>query len=505
ANDVGYRFALVVVTPAARRLRVGADARDWHPARQRDTCRYLARWVAVKHRWGLVVDPAERRFLARKLKSCGWPRVLRPGTTPVQVVRNAPGADRTSATLTIPCTVTGSETAAVVLRYAPAGTKRLYRRSASTAAQAGRTVTRVTLRGMRPAAGFDYRCTARTATAGLVLAPKSRRITTLAAPKPAPTTAPAPSPTPGPATTTPAPVPSETTPAGTTTPTPTPTTSTPPPASAPYKLVAVGDLCEGNNANSCDPTGQLASSMKPARVAILGDTQYENGTQTEFNNGYSQSSWNALNSISYPAIGNHEIASGTDAAYCGYFVHAHCPTPAERWYAYDIPSTRWRAIVLDSNYEDPTLGDRANDPAQLAFLKSELDTYKTTRNLLVYWHHPPWENGGAGSAGDQPRLVGFMNRIAAAHVDLVLWGHDHTYTRWARMGSQGPSASGVRAFTVGTGGAVRPRTTKSYPGTQAKSLLAGVLELTLRDADFSWRFVDTTNTVRDSGTMTVTP
>jgi hypothetical protein len=34
--------------------------------------------VAVKWRWRLSVDRAEKRFLVRRLRGCGWPAVERP-------------------------------------------------------------------------------------------------------------------------------------------------------------------------------------------------------------------------------------------------------------------------------------------------------------------------------------------------------------------------------------------------------------------------------------------
>jgi hypothetical protein len=42
-------------------------------------CTYVADWVAVKWRWRLSVDPAERRYLSRTLRGCGWPQVRAPG------------------------------------------------------------------------------------------------------------------------------------------------------------------------------------------------------------------------------------------------------------------------------------------------------------------------------------------------------------------------------------------------------------------------------------------
>jgi hypothetical protein len=250
-------------------------------------------------------------------------------------------------------------------------------------------------------------------------------------------------------------------------------------------------MCEPTPA-TCTATGNAARSLQPRLYALLGDTQYEKGLQAEYASGYQKSAWDAVNASSYPAIGNHEIESGTDAPYCGYFVNAHCDGAA-RWYAYDIDAD-WRAIVLDSN--------RPNDAAQLAWLDSELARVGTSRNLLVYWHHPRWEDGGSG--GSNP--VGeFMTRIHDAGADIVLWGHDHMYTRWAKLGPAGPAPDGARAFTVGTGGTGLRAKFVSKPGAEKNLLVHGVLELDLRPTSYSWEFHGVNGAVLDSGSDDVTP
>jgi hypothetical protein len=78
ANDLGYPASLVAVTAAAARAKAGREPQDWLP-RKAYRCTYVADWVAVKWRWRLAVDPAERRFLTRTLRGCGWPLVRAPG------------------------------------------------------------------------------------------------------------------------------------------------------------------------------------------------------------------------------------------------------------------------------------------------------------------------------------------------------------------------------------------------------------------------------------------
>ncbi len=78
ANDLGYRPTLHASTLRAFEARGAAGPERWLPPRRARRCAYVAEWVAVKWRWRMTVDRAERRFLVRRLRGCGWPAVERP-------------------------------------------------------------------------------------------------------------------------------------------------------------------------------------------------------------------------------------------------------------------------------------------------------------------------------------------------------------------------------------------------------------------------------------------
>lgn len=75
------------------------------PAGTRFACTYVKRWVAVKWRWRLSVNRAERTFLAAKLRSCGWPRVAKPARA--HITTDSAGSTTASGT-TAGGTSTGS-------------------------------------------------------------------------------------------------------------------------------------------------------------------------------------------------------------------------------------------------------------------------------------------------------------------------------------------------------------------------------------------------------------
>ena len=79
--------------------------------------------------------------------------------------------------------------------------------------------------------------------------------------------------------------------------------------------------------------------------------------------------------------------------------------------------------------------------------------------------------------------------MEAAGGDLALAGHRHVYERWG-------AENGLVRFTVGTGGGSLGT---PDPGAVVGIAAFGVLELTLDTSSYSWSFVDTSGTVRDSG------
>lgn len=68
ANDLGDPRSLIAVTDDSNAAKSDADPAQWLPAFER--CRYAGEWVAVKIRWGLTVDTAEKSALTTLASSC---------------------------------------------------------------------------------------------------------------------------------------------------------------------------------------------------------------------------------------------------------------------------------------------------------------------------------------------------------------------------------------------------------------------------------------------------
>jgi hypothetical protein len=85
-NDLGYAPSLVAVSMHSLRDKGDGSPMTWLPSNKHYRCTYLASWVAVKWRWQLAVNGAERAFLERKLATCGWPTVRTPQRAKVAAV-----------------------------------------------------------------------------------------------------------------------------------------------------------------------------------------------------------------------------------------------------------------------------------------------------------------------------------------------------------------------------------------------------------------------------------
>jgi hypothetical protein len=70
ANDLGHGWSLDAVTDNVNQSKSDQDPTQWRPAKHR--CKYARHWVAVKYRWRLTMNPAEKSALAGIMRGdCG--------------------------------------------------------------------------------------------------------------------------------------------------------------------------------------------------------------------------------------------------------------------------------------------------------------------------------------------------------------------------------------------------------------------------------------------------
>lgn len=68
ANDLRDPRSLIAVSASSNRSKSDRDPAEWMP--QLGRCAYVRQWVAVKTRWQLTVDRAEKRALRRHASGC---------------------------------------------------------------------------------------------------------------------------------------------------------------------------------------------------------------------------------------------------------------------------------------------------------------------------------------------------------------------------------------------------------------------------------------------------
>ena len=259
-------------------------------------------------------------------------------------------------------------------------------------------------------------------------------------------------------------------------------------------IAAAGDIaCDPaqnvGTPTDCDQaaTANLIGQLHPTAVLTLGDNQYQDGTLAAFQAVFAKT-WGAYRSIMFPAIGNHEYLTKGAAGYFGYF-----GVPA--YYSYNLGS--WHMISLDSECSNVG-GCQAGSP-QERWLVADLAAHPVGCTL-VYWHEPRFSSG---EHLDATQMTTIWADLVAAHVSVVLSGHNHDYERFVPLGATGsPDPSGVTEFVVGTGGKnhygfVRPALTGEVVRNDTSF---GVISMTLGPNGYSWRFVPAPGyTFTDSG------
>ncbi len=258
-------------------------------------------------------------------------------------------------------------------------------------------------------------------------------------------------------------------------------------------MVAVGDIARCPSGHAAI-TAALVDSL-PGTIATLGDTVYDDGTPAEFAGCYAPT-WGRHKARTRPAVGNHEYGTPGASGYFGYF-GAAAGEPGKGWYSYALGA--WHVVALNSNCGE--VGGCQAGSAQERWLRTDLAAHPT-KCTIAYLHHPAFSSGNLH--GGSPSVLPLVRALQDYGAELLLSGHDHDYERFAPQTAQGvASATGVRQFVVGTGGATL-REFAPQPAANSQARIAGVygvLSLKLRPAAYDWRFVaQPGSSATDSGT-----
>jgi calcineurin-like phosphoesterase family protein len=261
---------------------------------------------------------------------------------------------------------------------------------------------------------------------------------------------------------------------------------TAPSSSGPAVLVGAGDISVCGLAGASQTAALL--DQIPGTVFTAGDNAYLHGTAQEFSECY-EPTWGRHKGRTHPQAGNHDYESPGATPYFSYF-GASAGTPGLGYYSFSVGA--WHVVSLNSNIP-------ADDgSAQMAWLKSDL-AGNPSPCLAAIWHYPLFSSGPNPI---QQAMRDVWRTLEQAGAEFVVNGHDHIYERFAPQDISGrPTASGIREFVVGTGGATHYAIGPIMPNSQVQASVWGLIKFTLRADGYDWEFVPVAGeSFRDSGT-----
>jgi hypothetical protein len=91
ANDLGFAGSLIAVSASSNRSKSDRDPAHWLPPNSNYWCTYATTWIAVKYRWSLTIDRAEKLKLRSLVVNCGNPRISLPPKATVINDQSDPG------------------------------------------------------------------------------------------------------------------------------------------------------------------------------------------------------------------------------------------------------------------------------------------------------------------------------------------------------------------------------------------------------------------------------
>jgi hypothetical protein len=271
----------------------------------------------------------------------------------------------------------------------------------------------------------------------------------------------------------------------------------PNPADQSAILVGAGDIVGCQDPQGASATAKLIEKI-PGTVFAMGDLVYDAVTLPQFQNCY-DGTWGKFKERTRPALGNHEYRERSAAPYFRYWGSQAGPA-GKGYYSYDLGV--WHVVVLNTNCEAPGLGGCAAGSPQEAWLRQDLSEHRGSC-VVAYGHHALFSSGIFRTHSVHPELKRLWEDLYAAHADLILAGHEHSYERFAPQDPDGRAdpQHGIREIVVGTGGRSHDPLGLALPNGEVQNIdTYGVLKLTLLPQGYTWEFIpEEGKTFHDSG------
>jgi hypothetical protein len=187
-------------------------------------------------------------------------------------------------------------------------------------------------------------------------------------------------------------------------------------------------------------------------------------------------------------LGNHEYVDPTASGYFQYWGIQAGPR-GKGYYSYELGE--WHIVVLNTNCDAKGLGGCGAGSPQETWLKEDL-AKRPNACIVAYGHHALFSSGVFKKHAVHLELRQLWEDLYAAHADLVLAGHEHSYERFAPQDPEGraDSANGIREIVVGTGGRSHDLLGFATRNSEVRDWdTFGVLKLTLSPGKYTWEFI----------------
>jgi len=265
-----------------------------------------------------------------------------------------------------------------------------------------------------------------------------------------------------------------------------------------FTLVGAGDIAGcGAALAGAEATAKLIEKI-PGEVFATGDLAYEQGNAAEFHECYGKT-WGRFKDRTHPTLGNHEYGTPGAADYFRYWGDRAGPV-GKGYYSFDLGV--WHIIALNSNCDAPGLGGCAADSPEETWLKKDLSAHAGSC-IIAYGHHALFSSGIFRRHAVHPELKQIVQDLYAAHADLLLVGHEHSYERFAPQDPDGrfDPERGIREIVVGTGGRSHDPLGFAMDNSEVRNMdTFGVLKVTLMPHGYTWEFIPVEGqTFTDSG------
>jgi len=193
---------------------------------------------------------------------------------------------------------------------------------------------------------------------------------------------------------------------------------TPPPPGSTFRFAVVGD--SGDLTAAAAALARRVRAGRPDFLIHVGDFAYPNGTVRQLDRRFFRLYRRVLERVPlYPTPGNHDLSSRS--GYGLAFARVLDDPRAGRSYAFEWAGAQFFSL------SSPDVASADGTAAR--WLARQLAALPRDAWRTVFLHEPPYSPGGKRIT---PGLRAALPPILeAAHVDLLLAGHDHLYARSA--------------------------------------------------------------------------